>query len=68
MALGRLGVRGPHTVLDAGCGTGRNLPGLARTVIGVDHSVESLKVARARLPRAERQDLSSAGRPARAAG
>jgi ubiquinone/menaquinone biosynthesis C-methylase UbiE len=41
-----------HVALDAGCGTGRLLPWLARDahhVIGVDYSVRSLELARARL-------------------
>jgi SAM-dependent methyltransferase len=40
-----------HVVLDAGCGTGRYLPGLlerAGAVIGADHSERSLAVARRR--------------------
>lgn len=54
IARSRLRYRPHHTVLDAGCGTGRNLPDLARLsgeVVGVDHSSESLKVARRRLER-----------------
>ena len=41
-----------HTVLDAGCGTGPNLPRLSTTasrVIGIDHSAASLEVARTRV-------------------
>jgi SAM-dependent methyltransferase len=48
---------GPHhTVLDAGCGTGRNLPWLSTTadrVIAVDHSAKSLEMARAHVPDSE---------------
>ncbi|WP_119069519.1 class I SAM-dependent methyltransferase [Rubrobacter indicoceani] len=52
MARERLRYRPDHAVLDAGCGTGRNLPELARLsgeLFGTDHSAESLKVARRRL-------------------
>lgn len=47
-----------HTVMDAGCGTGRHLPWLARAagrVIGADLSPESLNVARKRLEKEDRK-------------
>jgi SAM-dependent methyltransferase len=52
-----------HTVVDAGCGTGRLLEALldrAGHVIGVDHSPASLEVARARVPEEKRPRLELA--------
>jgi SAM-dependent methyltransferase len=48
--LGSLSLPGRGTVLDAGCGSGRNLPELARygSVIGVEPAPQSLGRARAR--------------------
>jgi len=45
-----------HRVLDAGCGTGAQLPWLLErtaSVIGVDHSAQSLEIARRRLTGAQ---------------
>lgn len=52
--LGLLDIRAGHTVLDAGCGPGTDLPALAErvgdggTVIGVDRDPDMLERARAR--------------------
>jgi SAM-dependent methyltransferase len=57
-----LEVHAEHVVLDAGCGTGRHLPGLldrARSVIGVDHSERSLDVARRRVGDTDRLRLAA---------
>jgi SAM-dependent methyltransferase len=39
---------GDRSVLDVGCGIGRNLAHLGSTSVGVDHNAESVKVCRAR--------------------
>lgn len=53
VALGALDLRPEHVVVDAGCGTGREISELLRRsarVIGLDHSAEMLALARERVP------------------
>jgi ubiquinone/menaquinone biosynthesis C-methylase UbiE len=51
--LGFLGPRRGEHILDAGCGTGASLPSIVQAgarPVGIDFSVEMLRVARRRLP------------------
>lgn len=53
-----LGLEREHVLVDLGCGTGRMTRELARTariVVGVDHSIDSLRVFRDRLTADERE-------------
>lgn len=57
VALSALELEPTHTVVDAGCGTGRSLPELldrSARVVGVDHSPASLEVAAGRLREEQR--------------
>lgn len=56
VALDVLDLRPEHVVVDAGCGTGRQIPGLltrSARVIGLDHSAEMLAIARERVARGD---------------
>src|SRR2546428_7719929 len=60
VVLSALDLEPGHTVVDAGCGTGRLLEPLldrAARVVGVDHSPASLEVARERVPAEKRHRL-----------
>jgi ubiquinone/menaquinone biosynthesis C-methylase UbiE len=67
--LDLLDLRPGQTLLDAGCGTGSLLPVLlerASRVVGVDHSVESLELARERVPEEQHERLELAAGDLRA--